>query len=114
MDRIAFFREAIANTMKDYEAERTHSQSFIGLDFEQIFDVHHNRFQLVLIGWKEDERIYHLIFHLDIIDDKIWIQEDNTEDGVALLLEAQGVNKKDMVLAFYPAYHRVHTEYAVA
>jgi hypothetical protein len=114
MDRIAFFREAISNTMKAYETERVHSNSFKGLYFEQVLDVRHNRFQLVLMGWKEDERIYHLVFHLDIIDDKIWIQEDNTEDGVALLLEAQGIGKKDIVLGFYPDYHRVHTAYAVA
>ncbi len=114
MERIEFFREAIANTMKTYETERAHSQSFSGLHFEQICDAHNNRFQLVLMGWKEDERIYHLIFHVDIIDDKIWIQEDNTEEGLALLLEAQGVGKKDIVLAFYPDYHRAHTEYAVA
>jgi hypothetical protein len=114
MDRVAFFREAISNTMKAYEAERVHSQSFKGLDFEQVFDARHNRFQLVLMGWKEDERIYNLLFHLDIIEDKIWIQEDNTEEGVALLLEAQGVGKKDIVLGFYPDYHRAHTEYAVA
>jgi len=45
--------------------------------------------------------------------DKIWIQEDNTEDGFANLLLEKGVEKKEIVLAYYPDYHRQYTEFTV-
>ena len=45
---------------------------------------------------------------------KIWIQEDNTEDGLAALLAEKGIAKKEVVLAYFPEYHRKYTEYAVA
>jgi len=114
MDRIDFFYKAIDKAMTAYVEDRSHSQSFSGLQFERIADRNNNRFLLTLVGWKDDERIYHLIFHTDIIGDKIWIQEDNSDESAALLLEQQGVDKKDIVLAYYPDYHRAHTAYAVS
>ena len=44
---------------------------------------------------------------------KIWIQRDGTEDGIATDLEAAGVPKSDIVLAFHPQRLRKYTEYAV-
>ena len=52
--------------------------------------------------------------HLDIIDGKIWIQRDGTEDGIATDLEAAGIPKSDIVLAFHPQRLRKYTEYAVS
>jgi hypothetical protein len=52
--------------------------------------------------------------HLDIIDGKIWIQRDGTEDGIAYELEDAGVPKCDIVLAFHSEDVRPHTGYAVA
>lgn len=40
------------------------------------------------------------VAHLEIKDGKIWIQEDNTESGIATDLEAAGVPKEDIVLGF--------------
>ena len=100
--------------MKTYEEERIHARGYAGLSFEPVVDAARNRFQLVLLGWKGDERIYHLIFHADIIGEKIWIQEDKTEESLAEMLVEKGVPKKEIVLAYYPDYHRQHTEFAVA
>ena len=52
--------------------------------------------------------------HLDIKDNKIWIQQDGTEIGVANELVALGVPKEDIVLAYMPEYKRPYAEYAVA
>jgi hypothetical protein len=48
------------------------------------------------------------------IGKKIWIQEDNTEDGLANLLLEKGIQKQEIVLAYYPEYHRSYTEFAAA
>ncbi|MEG3861229.1 MULTISPECIES: element excision factor XisI family protein [unclassified Microcoleus] len=52
--------------------------------------------------------------HLDIIDDKVWIQHDGTEDGIAYELEAAGISKHPIVLAFKSLERRRLTEYAVS
>jgi hypothetical protein len=54
------------------------------------------------------------LVHLDIIDGKIWVQRDETEDGVTHELVGAGVPKHDIVLGFHPADVRPHTGYAIA
>jgi len=52
-------------------------------------------------------------FHLDIIDGKIWIQQDGTNKPIALELERSGVPKDDIVLGFHSAENRTYTGYGV-
>ena len=44
------------------------------------------------------EGIYGPVLHLDIIDNKIWIQQDGTEVGIANELVELGVPKQDIIL----------------
>jgi hypothetical protein len=55
-----------------------------------------------------------VIIHLDIKDDKIWIQRDGTEIGIANQLIAAGVPKQDIVLGFQAPYKRSLTEFALS
>ena len=66
------------------------------------------------VGWDKDERVHFPVIHIDIVGGKLWIQTDNTDCGVATELEAAGVPKSDIVLAFHPAEVRDYAGYAVA
>ena len=50
---------------------------------------------------------------IDIVGGKVWIEKDNTEDGVAPELVQAGIPISQIVLAFRPPEVRKHTEYAV-
>lgn len=54
-----------------------------------------------------------MIIHVDIKDNKIWIQKDGTEIGIANELIAAGVPKEDIVLGFHAPYKREFTDFAV-
>ena len=79
---------------------------------ETIFDVKNDHYQLVYVGWKGAKRVYGVVLHLDIIDGKIWIQQDGTEVGIANKLVDLGVPKEDIVLGFDPPMMRQYTEFA--
>lgn len=51
---------------------------------------------------------------INVINDKIWILRDGTEEGIATDLEQAGVPKQQIVLGFHPPAIRPYTEYAVA
>jgi hypothetical protein len=68
----------------------------------------------MLVGWENDKRVHGCLVHMDIIDGKIWIQRDGTEDGMALDLVRAGIPKQEIVLAFHPPHRRPYTEYAAA
>ena len=113
MERLDFFRKAITSAMTDY-ATYLEGSNLPKVRYQVVEDDKNDTYQLLAIGWENNNRIYYVIFHADIINGHIWIQEDNTEEGFANLLLEKGVSKKDIVLAYYPEYHRSYTEFAVA
>lgn len=84
------------------------------VELQTIFDTERDHYQLVHAGWHQQRRKYGCLLHLDLKDEKIWIQYDGTEMGVANELIALGVPKDDIVLAYLPAYKRPYIEFAVA
>ena len=80
---------------------------------EIIFDQERDHYQLVYVGWRDSQRVYGVVLHLDIIDGKIWVQQDGTEVGIANKLVEIGVPKHDIVLGIDPPKMRQYTEFAV-
>ncbi len=113
MERVAFFQNKIQEVLTEYLADLRQPANK-DIEFVPIADKEKNHFQIIAMGWDKDERIFNLLFHLDILGDKIWVQEDKMEYSIAERLVDKGVSKKDIVLAYFPDYHRVYTEYAVS
>ncbi|MDB9415548.1 element excision factor XisI family protein [Microcystis aeruginosa] len=64
--------------------------------------------------WRDSStRIYGCIIHVDIINNKIWVQHDGTEEAIADKLVARGVPKQDIVLAYHAPHVRQYTEFAL-
>lgn len=103
------YRQYIQNLLNEHAKlvwdERIQAQT--------IFDTEHDHYQLVYVGWRNSKRVYGTVLHLDIIDGKIWIQQDGTEVGIANKLVELGVPKQDIVLGFDPPKFRHYTDFAV-
>ena len=63
------------------------------------------------MGWRNQRRIYGPVLHLDIMDNKIWIQQDGTEVAIANEIVELGVPKQDIVLGFAPPNLRELSEF---
>lgn len=83
-------------------------------EIQLLFDKERHHYQVLNIGWQEQKRIYGVIIHVDLKDNKIWIQRDGTEIGIANQLIAFGVPKQDIVLGFHAPYKRSFTEFSVS
>jgi hypothetical protein len=83
------------------------------IEVQVILDLERNHYLLMLVGWHDQRREYGSLIHIDIKDEKIWIQSDGTEVGVANELVEAGVPQKDIVLGFKSPFKRQFTEYAV-
>jgi XisI protein len=82
-----------------------------GTEVEIIRDRVAGHYLIILVGWHDQIRVYGSLVHIDIKDDKIWIQQDT---GIAQELVEAGVPKSDIVLAFKSAFARKFTEYAIS
>ena len=65
-------------------------------------------------GFEGTKRFNYAVIDVEIINGKIWIHYDGTEEGVATYFLDKGVPKEDIVLAFYSPEKRKLTEFAVA
>jgi hypothetical protein len=84
------------------------------VEVEVIIDERQGHYELIHAGWMGYRRVHGSLIHIDIRGDKIWIQHDGTEDGVAHDLVAAGIPKERIVLAFKSPAARPLTGFATA
>lgn len=111
MEKLAQYRIYVQQVLTEY-AQIWSPKSEI--DRQLIFDPKGDHYQLVYVGWKNRWRQYGCVVHIDIKDEKIWIQHDGTEVGLADELVKLGVPKSDIVLAFHEPFMRQYTGFAVS
>lgn len=111
MDQLEQYRAIIERLLKAHAEEW---KNVSDLRDKTIFDRHSDSYLLMREGWDQGRRVHSIITHLEIINGKIWVQEDWIEHGITSELEEAGVPKSDIVLGFQPAYVRPYTEYASA
>lgn len=109
MDTVATYRQLIQQLLAEHAGLVWDSR----IKAEMIFDLERDRYQLVYVGWRGAERVYGTVLHVDIVDGKIWVQQDGTEVGIANKLVEHGVPKQDIVLGFDPPKMRHYTDFAV-
>ena len=85
-----------------------------GYTSQVICDDERGQYLVLDMGWKNDQYLHATPIHLSVIGNKIWIQYDDTEEGVASDLMAAGVPKEDIVLGFRAPKLRPYTGFAVA
>lgn len=113
MDKLTGFKATIKQIMKEYA--RLYSLDVeSGVDELYIIDDEHGTYLLQALGWSGGKRIKHTHLYVRLRNDRIWIEEDWTEQGIANDLLKAGVPHEDIVLAFHPPEKRPLTEFAVA
>jgi hypothetical protein len=109
MDGLENYRQIVQRLLNDY----TRFKPAVGeVERYTSFDIPNDHYHLFTIGWNKQKRIYGCLIHIDILDGRLWIQYDGTEDGIANDLVRLGVPKADIVLGFQSPYMRQFTEFA--
>jgi hypothetical protein len=112
MDRLEGYRKIVQDILTQYH--QINEKSGCTTESALAFDEVHDQYLLLLMGWQKDERIKSVMIHIRLKNDKIWIEEDWTEDGVATDLLHKGIPREEIVLAFHPPQVRQYTEFACA
>ncbi len=81
---------------------------------QPIFDDERGQYLVLDMGWNGDRYLHATPIHISLIGDKVWVQYDDTEEGVATDLMQAGVSREDIVLGFRHPKIRQHTGFAVA
>ncbi len=111
MDKFTQYRQAIKDILNEYAAIPF---SYGEIEQKVFIDHAENNFLLLNVGWQNKKRIHGCVVHIEIINNKIWIQQDGIEDGITNDLLRAGIPKDEIVLAFHPPSVRSYTEFAVS
>lgn len=112
MDRVTY-RQLIMDLLRRH-TDLIKQASGTDLHIHCIFDETHDRYMLFKTGWRGKEHIHRVFLYIYLRNDKIWIEEDWTEDGLATELLKAGVPHNNIVLGFRHPELRSLTEFAVA
>ncbi len=112
MDKVVKYRQLIKDLLVNYASPNTDSNQ--ELEEQLVFDAERDHYQLLSVGWQNKKRIYFCLLHLDIKNNKIWLQENSTDYDIVEDLIKSGVPYSDVVIGFHPADVRKLTEFAVA
>jgi predicted RNA-binding protein len=104
------YRDRVQQLLAEYQKPKSLQE---GVETLLVADTEGDHYQLVNIGWDDERRVYGVAIHIDIRENKIWLQQNLTDQLVAEDLVALGIPKEHIVLGFQPAYMRKYTEYAV-
>ena len=80
MEKLERYRNYIQELFSEYARL---SPSDDEAETQIVFDTQRDHYQVVSTGWKNRISMYGCVLHLDIKGEKIWIQHDGTEIGIA-------------------------------
>jgi hypothetical protein len=113
MDKLNFYRDLVVRCLGEWEAYiRRANQN--GIEVQRIFDEAHGQYILLYVGWDGNRRVHKTTLHVRLHEGRIWIEEDDTEEGIATALVRAGVPSCDIVLAFHAPKLRHLTEFATS
>lgn len=113
MDKLTHYQNIIKDILTKYEKISSQVPDY-DIDEVLIFDDERCHYLWFNIGWKNDRRIKAITVYIRIKNEKIYIEEDWTEEGMANELLNEGISQEDIVLAFHDPQTRKLTEFAVA
>lgn len=113
MDQLMEYRNVLIRLMQNH-SDLLNRSATANVQTYTIFDEARDQYMLFRAGWQNKQRIHIPLLYVRIVDNKLWIEEDYTEDGLATELVAAGIPKAAIVLGFRHPDIRPFTEFAVA
>lgn len=98
--------------IREILSEIANVEVFGDIQFKTVFDDEQKRYQVIATGWENDKQILRTAALLEIQNDLVWLQADNTDFGIAEQLIKHGISQHQIVLGFHPAKWRGQTGFA--
>ena len=107
MEKVKTYQKILLSFLEDY-SKITYANA-PNLEQQILVDTKRNHFQLVSIGWQKSKFIYDVVFHFDIKNGQVWIQQNWTDVKLRQELVERGVENKDIFVGFSPQQQPLET-----
>lgn len=103
---ITFYQTCIKHLLSEYESFNTEET-----EVTLCFDDERMCYLVMRVGWfQQYKRIHRCLIHIEIDDETVVIQANNTEDPIDTDLIEMGIPKEKICLGFIPADFRAYAE----
>ncbi|MGD1901240.1 MAG: element excision factor XisI family protein [Geitlerinemataceae cyanobacterium] len=107
------YLNALETVVRDYydwvrRADDDDDENCLIIDRERGYCLWH------CLGWNGDRRVDRTMIFARLKNGKIWIETDETTDGIACDLMRAGIPNTEIVLGFLPPSKRPLSEFAIA
>jgi hypothetical protein len=118
MDSLKSYSDIIKATLKSHvdlcqHGNNNHEQGNNTETF-LVSDDAQGHYSWMTIGWQKGKRVCGMTAYIRLHQDKVWIEEDCTEEGIANDLIKAGIPKDKIVLGFHSPQLRQYSEFTVA
>lgn len=96
----AEYRDVIQRILKQYAA-LLESQPLPGVETLLVFDTERDQYLWLQVGWTARGRTYGVTVHIRLRDEKVIVEQDWTENGIANDLVRAGVPVEAIELGFH-------------
>jgi XisI protein len=111
MDTRLKYTEIIKNILQEHADYRNTLPD--GYTSRVAFDDDRGEYLLLDLGWQGDKYLHTTPLHISLIGDRVWIQCDDTEEGIAGELLEAGIPSENIVLGFRHPKIRPYTGFAI-
>ncbi len=101
METLKKYQQIVIDFLEEYARIRYAN----GPELEQqvLADRERNHFQLVSVGWHQGRFVHEVVFHFDIKEGKVFIQQNWSDLRLVNELTARGISSSDIVVGSMPA-----------
>lgn len=100
MDSLTHFRQKIQKILSEFADKWQHSANT--LKVITLFDKEQDHYQVLQMGWEKGQFVFSCMIHIDIIDERIWIQRNTTDTELIPLFVAEGISPSCFAIGFIP------------
>lgn len=94
---INYYQTCVKTLLSEYETHQTECSTV-----ETIFDDKQMRYIALRVGWNKQRRIHYCLIHIDIQEENVVIQLNNTEDALDDELVALGIPREKIYPGLLP------------
>jgi hypothetical protein len=106
------YEKILIETLREYV--EMFNQQHDGMEAKAVIDKENGHYQLLNYGFLKGVYECYIIFHFEIKNNKVWLQENRTDILIAKELTERGIAKNDIVLGLQEPELRAFSGYAVA
>ena len=92
MARVDEYREIICKFLQDFAEDDPEAKL--------IFDTQRDRYLVMHMGWRKEDRIYGCAMQIDLIEEQVWLQHNSTEIYIDRELIERGIPKTAIIFGF--------------